>query len=255
MRIGILTDIHENVTVLETALRQADDARCDHLACLGDIVGYDSRFSGYSFSRSASRCISLIRSNCRWVVAGNHDLFAASRQPSWSNGFTYPANWFNMTPVDKRAASDGMVWTYDTEIPGDLKEDDLEYLRLLPEFLIIDEAPPGILLSHYVCPDFTGSTTRRVMKQRHLGDLWSFMDLQGIRFSFSGHFHRPHASFAHRHPLPFFRAIHSVPGEKIFLGDDITMVLLPPLTGVKGRSSFALVETNPWIISLIHERT
>lgn len=255
MRIGIITDIHENFTVLETALRLAETARCDYIACLGDIVGYDSRFTGWSFRRSASRCISLIKSNCQWVVAGNHDLFATSRPPSWANGFTYPDNWFRMTSAERTATSAGMVWTYDTEIPGDLNDDDLEYLRSLPEFLIIDESPPGILLSHYVCPDFTGSTTRTVMKQKHLDELWKFMNLQGIRFSLSGHFHKPHASFAHRHSLPFFRAIHSVPGERIFLGDDVTLVLLPPLTGVKGRTSFALLDTGSRILSLVHERT
>lgn len=255
MKLGIITDIHENTTALETVLRLADNARCDHIACLGDIAGYDSRFAGWSFSRSASRCVSLIRSNCSWVVAGNHDLFAASRLPSWVNGFTYPGGWFNMTAAEKRAASDGMVWTYDTEMPGDLKDDDLEYLRSLPEFVILNEAPPGILLSHYVCPDFTGSTTRRVMKQRHLGELWGFMNQSGVRFSLSGHFHKSNASFAHMHTLPFLKAFHSVPGERIFLGNDVTMVLLPPLTGVKGRTSFAILDTASGILSLLHERT
>ena len=255
MRLGIITDIHENFKVLETVLRLAGNARCDNIACLGDIVGYDNRFAGWSFSRSASRCRSLIRSSCKWVVAGNHDLFAASRQPSWANGFTYPGNWFTLTSEERTAVSADMVWSYGTEIPGDLKDEDMEYLRSLPEYLIVNDATPGILLSHYVCPDFSGSTTRRVMKQRHLGDLWGFMNHHGIKLSLSGHFHKPHASFAPRHTLPFFRAIHSVPGERIFLGDDITMVLLPPVTGVKGRTSFALLDTDSGILSLVHERT
>jgi hypothetical protein len=255
MKLGIITDIHENVSSLETVLRLAEDGRCDHLACLGDIVGYDNRFTGYGFSRSARRCISLVRSTCRWVVAGNHDLFAASRHPSWVNGFTYPADWFKMTSAEKRAASDGMVWTYDTEIPGDLEDDDLEYIRSLPEFAIINDSVPGILLSHYICPDFSGSTTRTVLKQKHLHDLWGFMNHNDLRFSLSGHFHKPHACFAHRHTLPFFRAFHSVPGERIFLGDDITMVLLPPVTGVKGRASFAMLDTASGILSLVHQRT
>lgn len=255
MRIGVITDIHENFTALETALRLAGTASCDFIACLGDIVGYDSRFTGWSFRRSANRCISLVRSNCRWVVAGNHDLFAASRSPSWANGFKYPGNWFSLTSAERTATSAGMVWTYETEIPGDLKDDDLDYLGSLPEFSIIDESQPRILLSHYVCPDFTGSTTRTVMKQKHLNELWNFMNLQGSRLSLSGHFHKPHASFAHRHPLPFLRAIHSVPGERIFLGDDVTLVLLPPLTGVKGRTSLAILDTGSGILSLVHERT
>jgi predicted phosphodiesterase len=254
MRIGIITDIHENVIVLENALRLAENDRCDHIACLGDIVGFDNRFAGYSFHRSASQCISLVRSNCRWVVAGNHDLFAASRQPSYSNGFAYPDSWFNMTSDERRAVSGGMVWTYDTEVPGDLNDNDMDYIRSLPEYIIVDEAPTGILLSHYVCPDFTGSTTRTVMKQKNMDDLWSFMNLHGIRLSLSGHFHKPHASFAHMKSLRFARALHSVPGDRIFMGDDISLVLLPPLAGTKSRSTCAVFDTGSRVLSLLHER-
>jgi hypothetical protein len=45
----------------------------------------------------------------QWVVAGNHDLFAASRQPSWANGFTYPRNWFTLTSEERAAVSADMV--------------------------------------------------------------------------------------------------------------------------------------------------
>ena len=253
MRIGIITDIHENVTVLETALRLAGKSDCDHLACLGDIVGYDSRFQNHPFRRSASMCLSLIRSNCRWVVAGNHDLFAALRLPSYANGFTYPDLWFTMTPYERRVASKGMVWPYDTEEPGDLKDEDREYLRSLPEHVILHDEPKGILLSHYICPDFTGSTTRTVMKQKHMNELWDFMHLHEVSISFSGHFHKQNASFAHRHFFPFTKALHSVPGDQIFMGNDVSMVLLPPLSGVKGRTIFSVFDTGSRLLSLIHE--
>jgi len=254
MKIGIITDIHENVTVLETFLRLADKSSCDHIICLGDIVGYDSRFQNHPFRRSASLCVSLIRSNCRWVVAGNHDLFAASRLPSYANGFIYPDQWFSMTPRERRAASNGMVWSYDTEESGDLKEDDREYLKSLPEYIFVNEETTGMLLSHYICPDFTGSTTRTAFKQKHMNELWNFMQLNKISLSFSGHSHKQHASFAHRYSLPFIKALHSVPGDRIYLGEDVSLVLLPPLTGLKGRTIYAVLDTGSMLLSLIHER-
>ena len=254
MKIGIITDIHENVTVLENALRLAEKGSCDHIACLGDIVGYDCRFQNNPFRRSASHCVSLVRSYCRWVVAGNHDLFAAQRLPLYANGFTYPDQWFSMTPRERRLASDGMVWSYETEEPGDLKDEDREYLISLPEYLTVNEGSKEILLSHYICPDFTGSTTRTVLKQKHMNELWDFMRSHEVSLSFSGHFHKQNASFAHRRSLPFVKALHSVPGERIFLGEDVTMVLLPPLTGVKGRTTCAVLDTGSMLLSLIHER-
>ena len=40
MRILVLSDIHANVTALNAALEAAKD-RWDHIACLGDVVGYE----------------------------------------------------------------------------------------------------------------------------------------------------------------------------------------------------------------------
>ncbi|MBW6500994.1 MAG: metallophosphatase family protein [Bacteroidales bacterium] len=41
MRIGIITDIHENTATLTEALRLASLNKCDEIACLGDIVGFE----------------------------------------------------------------------------------------------------------------------------------------------------------------------------------------------------------------------
>ena len=54
MKIGLITDIHENANLLKEALRLAAKNKCDEIVCLGNIVGFDRRFE-------------------------NHDLFAAGR--------------------------------------------------------------------------------------------------------------------------------------------------------------------------------
>lgn len=254
MKIGIITDIHENVSMLEAVLRLADANGCDELACLGDIAGYDRRFYNYHFRRSARQCVSLIKSNCRWVVAGNHDLFAASRLPSWSNGHRYPDHWFNLSPAERRDASAGLVWSFEGEDPNDLGEEELDYLNKIPEFVIVTENGMTLLLSHYVFPDFTGSTTRYVERQHHIKELWKYMHHHRINFSLSGHSHKPFAYFSHRGPLAFVKALHPVPGDKIFLGHEMTMILLPPLTGGNGRTSFSVIDTETGMLYLMHEK-
>ncbi len=254
MKIGIITDIHENVSMLEAVLRVADDQGCDELACLGDIAGYDSRFYNYHFRRSARQCVSLVRSNCRWVVAGNHDLHAASRLPSWSNGHRYPDHWFKMTPSERREASGGLVWSFEGEDPNDLGDEEIAYLNTIPEYEIVSENGMTLLLSHYVYPDFTGSTTRYVARQHHIKELWKFMHHHGVSFSLSGHSHKPFAYFSHRGPFSFVKALHPVPGDTIFLGHEMTMMLLPPLTGGNGRTSFSVIDTEMRMLYLMHEK-
>jgi len=159
MKIGIITDIHENVSMLREALRLASVHRCDELVCLGDIVGYDRRFYSFDAGRSAKSCLYLIRSNCRWIVAGNHDLYAAARFPSYSNGFEYPSDWFKMNSEERKSASRGKVWYYEKEAPNDLDEDDISFLKSLPEYIAPPDYPIGCLFSHYLFPDLSGSTT------------------------------------------------------------------------------------------------
>jgi len=254
MKIGLITDIHENVTMLEAVLRMAETSRCDELACLGDIAGYDRRFYNYHFRRSARQCVSLIRSSCRWTVAGNHDLFAARRLPYWSNGYKYPEDWFELPASARREASEGLVWSFDGEDPNDLGDEEMEWLNEIPEYTVVSDNGITLLLSHYICPDFTGSTTRHVVKQHHISDLWKFMSHHGVQFSFSGHSHKPFAYFSHRRPFTFLRAIHPVPNDRIFLGHEMTMVLLPPVTGGNGRTSFSVFDTGTGILNLMHEK-
>jgi predicted phosphodiesterase len=254
MKIGIITDIHENVTMLEAVLRLAEAHGCDELACLGDIAGYDRRFYSYHFTRSAKRCVDLVRSNCRWVVAGNHDLFAASRFPSYSNGFSYPEMWFRMTPTERRKTSAGLVWSFDGEDLNDLDDEGRVYLNSLPEYAIGSVSGLILLFSHYVFPDLTGSTTRHVEKKHHMNELWKFMALHNVKFSLSGHSHKPYAYFSYSGSFSFLRAIHPVPNDRIHLGDDMTMLLLPPVTGGKGRTSFSIIDSETRMLCLIHEK-
>jgi len=251
MRIGIITDIHENLPLLTEVIKRAEELRCDELVCLGDIVGYDHRFYNYGSSRSAGECLKLIRSSCRWITAGNHDLFAAGRFPSYSDGFSYPGNWFSLNSAERKIISSGKVWCYEGDEPNDLSDDDTDFLRTLPEYSVAEIEGIQYLFSHYFAPDFTGSTTQYIERSFQLQRHWDFFSSNNIRFSFSGHSHSHLTGFAYPSTGNYVKAIHSFPGDKFFLGNEPAGVILPPLSGEKGRRGFSLFDTDNRFLNII----
>jgi hypothetical protein len=251
MRIGIITDIHENAILLHEVLRMADKHHCNEVACLGDIVGYDTRFSDHSATRSAKECVGLVRSICRWIVAGNHDLFASARLPSWSNGFVYPENWFGISGAERKKISSGKVWCYESEASNDLSADESEFLSGIPEFLIPSGISDTFLFSHYIFPDFTGSTTQYIERNHQLKDHWEFMNSHNLKFSFIGHAHNSFAGFAYNNNRSFLKAFHSLPNNTFCLGDEPVVILLPPLSGEKDRTGFSIIDTINMRLSIL----
>lgn len=255
MRLGIISDIHENLEMLERALKLADFHKCDEMVCLGDIVGFDKRFYRHEPKRSASSCVRMVRRNCRWVVPGNHDIFAAGRFPQYTNGFDYPSDWFTMDPAVRKKISRGKVWCYGEDLPNDLTEDDIMYLRELPEFIATSDPHAACLFSHYIYPDLTGSTTRYVEKNHQLKGLWEFMNKQEVRYSFSGHSHTVFAGFAFKKDLSrlgsYLKAIHSIHSSMFRLGSETVMVLLPALAGEKGKTGFTVFDTNDLTLNIV----
>lgn len=252
MKIGIITDIHENVRILEETLKIAEEYKCDEMACLGDIVGFDTRFYDLSVKPCAKSCVGLIESNCRWVVAGNHDLYSVSRLPSWSNGFEFPENWFTIKADERKRLSEGRVWTYEYDSPNNLSEKETEYLKKLPEYIIPELGENPILFSHYIYPDFTGSTTIYVERNNQIKRHWGFMGSNSVRVSLIGHSHSIFAGFAYKNRGFSVKAFHSLPNNEFLLGDDSVIVLLPPLSGDKGKTGFTIYDTSTRKLSLIH---
>ncbi len=255
MKIGIITDIHENVQMLREAFRLASVHKCDEIVCLGDIAGFDQRFYTVNTGRSARTCLEMVRSNCRWIVPGNHDLFAAGRIPSYTNGFKYPDMWFEMNAMERKNAAHGKVWCYDGDAPNDLVEDDRLFIKSLPEYVTLSFNGIASLFSHYIYPDFTGSTTQYLKRNYQLHGLWEFMNLQKVKYSFSGHSHNHFAGIAYKGRGFFLQAIHSVPLQSFNLGDEMLMILLPPLAGEKGRSGFSIIDLDRMKLDIIAVNT
>lgn len=71
MRIGIIADIHSNLTALQAVLADlAKQGGADEFWCLGDIVGYGP---------DPHECLEIVRTRFNLCVAGNHDLAAAGK--------------------------------------------------------------------------------------------------------------------------------------------------------------------------------
>jgi predicted phosphodiesterase len=67
--IAVLADIHANLDALTAVLLDIEKKSAEMIVCLGDIVGYGP---------DPIPCLRLIREKAKIIVAGNHDLAAAS---------------------------------------------------------------------------------------------------------------------------------------------------------------------------------
>ena len=89
MKLAIITDIHEDVINLKTALKKIEKLNCDNIACLGDISGFSSPQYKHHRTRNASKCLKVIKENCIKILLGNHDIHAAQILPQNCNFFSY----------------------------------------------------------------------------------------------------------------------------------------------------------------------
>lgn len=186
MKIGIISGVHEDIIRLEKALTLLKKRGCDTLVCLGDIVGYSVPYYGYFNSRNAHKVVQLIKDNCKYAVAGNHDLFAVNKTPRMSI-FEYPDNWHELSYFEKTKISNGKVWIYGDELPVLLEKEDEEYLKCLPEYLAPSFGDLKIMFSHYAKPNLIGDHTQWDAAKDGLEEHFDFMRRQGCQISFFGH--------------------------------------------------------------------
>jgi len=100
MRFAIFSDIHSNLEALEAILADANESRCTHFVCLGDVVGYNA---------NPHECVERVREMDCPIVKGNHDEQASLDKSSRD---------FN------ELAEHAIEWTRDN-----LTEEDKEWLR------------------------------------------------------------------------------------------------------------------------------
>jgi len=189
LKIAVIADIHEDIISLKKALKMIELEKCDHIVCLGDILGYPFMRATYEDTKNASECINLIRNNCSTVLLGNHDMFHLKKIPKFSSGFKFPDNWYNLSPEEKMEVSQGKVWNYSDDHPLILSDNDAEYLRSLPEIAIKDYGDRKVLFSHFLYPNFSAYVSTFNGAGINLRDHFRYQKQNGYELSICGHMH------------------------------------------------------------------
>jgi len=70
MRFGIFSDVHSNLSALETVVQVYDSERIDKFICLGDTVGYGGK---------PQECSDIVKDMASITVMGNHDAAVGGR--------------------------------------------------------------------------------------------------------------------------------------------------------------------------------
>ncbi len=114
MRFALFGDIHANLEALQTVLADAEQQKCTHYICMGDIVGYNC---------NPRECLEIVREMDCPTVKGNHDEQVAISDPL--EGFN---------PL----ASQALMWTRNQLSDEDKKFlNDLPFLKHIRDFTIV----------------------------------------------------------------------------------------------------------------------
>lgn len=190
MKIGFVTDVHEDIVSLEYGLQLLRDENCEEIICLGDIVGFAIPFLRNIPIRDADACVKAVTANCSHAVIGNHDLYAIKKVPYNNAGFDYGKNWYLRDYESRSHLSKNKIWLYeDNEIPCRLSNESIDYLHSLSETKVVNIPGNSFFLSHFCHPDFTGSSINFPTEGFHLKNHFLYAESYNCQLSFSGHGH------------------------------------------------------------------
>ena len=114
MKYAIIADIHANLEAFQVVLDDVKEQNCTHVACLGDVVGYNA---------NPKECLDIVRGMNIPCVKGNHDEYCSSEDHL--EGFNpHAAEAVNWTR--KQLTVEDREWLRD-----------LKYLRLVANFTIV----------------------------------------------------------------------------------------------------------------------
>ena len=238
MRLAIITDIHEDLVRLKKILRRIDNKGHDSLICLGDISGFSLPFYKYANTRNAKACLDLVRKRCQVIIPGNHDLHAAGKIPEHSSIFDFPPDWFDLDDGERLKLAGDELWLHADDLDYGYSADDLEFLRGLPEFEIMDIPGMNIFLSHYASPNLSGFRKKFYTWEKEFTGHFELMQKHNCKLSFIGH----------AHPRGFFKVTENnfkhFGYRKNKLGTFPAIIGCTPLTRHKGRSGFCIYDSD-----------
>jgi predicted phosphodiesterase len=239
MKIGILSDIHEDRERLKDVLAAMERRGVGAIACLGDIVGFDVRHYRYLSTRSASYCLDLVRANCRWVVAGNHDLFAVRKIPEVNGCFHFPENWYQLDFEKRKQLARERVWLFEPqELSPLLTAKDREYIHSLPLFLAVELAGLRVFFSHAPYPDLSGSLTWRPKDHWDFQRHFQMLKKQDCRLGISGHLHPNGIGVAGAQRFDFLRF------RPYRISPDLVQYICPCTASASSKNGFLVLDTD-----------
>ena len=124
MKIGIITDVHNNVIALNSILKLFEENGCDEIICCGDIIGI-----GPFPEETVQRIKSLKNIQC---VLGNHEKYLI-------NGLKKPY-------PDGMDESEALHHLWEHNL---LSDDSKNYIKQLPYKLQLDREEIKIAVVHY----------------------------------------------------------------------------------------------------------
>ncbi len=189
MKIGLITDIHEDIVHLECALRALEQHGAEQVVCMGDLVGFIGGHFAHGQTRDARECVRLVRASCSHVVCGNHDLFAIRKLPVFRGGFRFPRDWYHLGLEERKAISGSRIWLYETDVETNLRRADRDYLAHLPEYATIRPHGTGLVFSHFLFPDLTGCDAHSPQQAEGGEGHFAFMERMECEWGFFGHTH------------------------------------------------------------------
>lgn len=246
MRIGLISDIHEDILSLENALRILSNEKCDKIFCLGDIVGFALPFYQYIESRDAERCVNLVRENCEVAVIGNHDLYAIKKIPEHNAGFDYDNDWYSLDYEVRSKKSKNKIWLYeDNEIKASLSDSAIDFLIKLKEVEIFNCNDFTLMFSHFCFPDFTGSAIFFPSEPFHLEKHFQYMKSNNCKISFSGHGHTEGNIYVNEDQFK------SNKFGQFTLIDELQWIVIPCIARTSRHNGVALFDTDSMLLKTI----
>jgi predicted phosphodiesterase len=248
MKFALITDIHEDIVNLEEAFRKIEKNAVDEVICLGDISGFSAPHYNYLRTRNAHECLSLIRKNCKYIVIGNHDMHAAHILPKNCTFFDYPDNWYSLDYHQRHRLGSNVLWLHEEYDLNPLyKEEDLKFLKTLPETLIVEEAGFNILLSHYVYPNITGLKKEFYTYGDEFKQHFDFMDSKNCQLSFTGHSHIKGFFAAYNNHFKTYKYRRT----EIPFSEGPVCIGIPPVTSNGRKSGIAVFDTDSRFFQVI----
>lgn len=159
-RIGLIGDIHTESSILEAALRFLQDAECDLLLCVGDVVDGPEEVLG------TERCCELLHQHEVLTVCGNHD----------------------------RWMLEGVMRDLPDAIDRyELAPEAIDYLESLPATRVLTTPDGPLLLCHGLGEDDTAAlmpASPQLLHQHAQIALQQLLDGHRYRFVVNGHSHQ-----------------------------------------------------------------